>query len=125
MVLMGLIVSAVVAYATPDTGTDVCEQRAEQGAAQASVKTVFSAPTRCNIERVALQDMTLKRFLSQYQNRRPVIVVHGTDHQRQFVEQTSRDNMLRDWGQHLVTLGTANTNTGKTTKQTLLTEYLE
>ncbi len=46
-------------------------------------------------------------------------------YQAAFAAQTAAAALRERWGEQLVTLGTANTHTGQTTRQTPLREYLE
>lgn len=70
--------------------------------------------------------MPVDRFVEEFQNIKPVIVTHDSPvYQQQFAAQTARKALLREWGDQLVTLGTANTHTGQTTRQTTIHEYLE
>ena len=55
-----------------------------------------------------------------------MIVVQDPAHQRTFAAQTTRQALLDRLGEdQLVTLGTANTHTGKTTKQATIRAYLD
>jgi hypothetical protein len=47
------------------------------------------------------------------------------EYQAAFAAQTAAAALRERWGEQLVTLGTANTHTGQTTRQRPLREYLE
>ena len=50
--------------------------------------------------------------------------MHGDDYQQVFRMDSKKASMIRDWGAQSVSLGTANTHTGRTMKHTTLNEYL-
>jgi len=102
-----------------DVGNDDC------AAEDADTTSTFVRPSVCNIERVHISQLSVDRFIAEYNDQKPVVVVQDEEHQAYFTKITERDAILDLLGDELVTLGTANTHTGHVTKQTTLREYFE
>lgn len=77
----------------------------------------------CSIDRV--RNMSLETFTTTYYEKRPVIVEFGLERNRRVREMMSPRAMIDRFGQEMVTLGTANSYTGRTQRRMSLREYLE
>lgn len=77
----------------------------------------------CNIQRIQQVDLSWERFNDEFWNKAPFILVTGVDYNAEHREFTSRENMIRRYGDELVQLGTANTYTGRKRIVRSLEEY--
>lgn len=71
----------------------------------------------CNIERVQWADLSVERFDSEYKEQRPVIVVTGLDYNKRLRAAVAREALLEEYGDMIVSLGTAESYTGRSSIQ--------
>lgn len=79
----------------------------------------------CLIERVLWDDMTTERFESEYKEQKPVIIVTGLDYNIKLRAAVDREPLLAEYGDMVVSLGTAESYTGRRSIQVPFRKYIE
>lgn len=79
----------------------------------------------CNIPRIPANEMSWERFAEEFWNKKTFILVQGLWYNSRHRGTTERANMLRRWGTEMISLGTANTYTGKSVVKRKLASYLD
>lgn len=64
----------------------------------------------CSIDRVDVSEISFRSFTRTYKNKKPVILVGMRARNDAFRALSSRDRLLRDWGDTRIVLSTANTH---------------
>ena len=78
----------------------------------------------CTIERVKLDDLTADEFEARFKEKQPVIVVTGMPYNQRLREAVERDSLLAEYGDMIVSLGTAESYTGRTSLQVPFRRYI-
>lgn len=68
----------------------------------------FDGP--CTIDRVRASEISFRSFTRTYKNKKPVVIVDMKERNEAFRRLSSRDRLLRDWGDKRIVLSTANTH---------------
>ena len=79
----------------------------------------------CTIERVHWDDMTTERFESEFKEKKPVIIVTGLDYNARLRAAVDREPLLAEYGDMVVSLGTAESYTGRRSIQVPFRRYIE
>ena len=79
----------------------------------------------CTIERVRMEDLDGGRFEAHYKERRPLVVITGLEYNARLRMALDREALLAEYGDMVVSLGTAESYTGKSTVHVPFRRYIE
>ena len=78
----------------------------------------------CTIERVRAEDLSVAEFEAKYKEIKPVIVVTGLGYNARLRAAVDREALLAEYGDMAVSLGTAESYTGKSTLKVPFRRYI-
>ena len=74
---------------------------------------------RCTLRRVPLYDVSKERFREEFYDKEPVVLVAPLNRSQPFADLTQRNVLLKCFGEHTITLSTANQHSYRKTQTTL------
>ena len=98
---------------------------AGSGGSAAACAAEEGAEGPCTIERVHWKDLSAEQFESQFKEKRPVIIVTGLEYNARLRAAVDREALLAEYGEMVVSLGTAESYTGKRAIQVPFRRYIE